>query len=64
MMNHLVSLYVGSCASWPQSSFFTIYALDKMLDLEEPDDHEKLQKAMKGHILGKGRLTGKHGRKK
>jgi hypothetical protein len=35
-----------------------------MLDLEEPDDHEKLQEAMKGHILEKGKLTGKYGRKK
>lgn len=45
-------------------SVFTIYALDKRLVLDAPDNYQKLQKAIKGHILGKGRLTGKYGRKK
>ncbi len=55
--------FVGSCPPWPQASYFTVYALDTVLKLPKPDDYKTLLKFMNGHILGKGRLSGRYGRK-
>ncbi len=37
---------------------FHVYALDTMLDLAPGASHRKLQRAMEGHILGYGLLSG------
>ncbi len=37
---------------------FLLYALDKKLDLEVGANKSQLKTAMKGHVLGKGELTG------
>lgn len=46
--------------------YFKVYALDKMLGLDEGVDKGKLEKAMEGHILAKAELLGlyKRGLKK
>lgn len=41
---------------------FTIYALDKSLDLEPGASKKQLLDAMEGHILAQGRLTGTYQR--
>lgn len=38
--------------------YFKIYALDKMLGLDEGIDKRTLEEAMEGHILGKAELMG------
>jgi Raf kinase inhibitor-like YbhB/YbcL family protein len=43
---------------------FRLYALDAKLNLSPNADKEALLKAMKGHILGEGLLTGTYDRKK
>ena len=40
---------------------FKVYVLDIMLDLEKNSGKKELQRAMKGHILQYGTLTGKFG---
>ncbi|TYB31887.1 MAG: YbhB/YbcL family Raf kinase inhibitor-like protein [Candidatus Mcinerneyibacterium aminivorans] len=40
---------------------FKVYVLDIMLDLKKNANKEQLQKAMKGHILQYGTLTGQFG---
>ncbi len=42
--------------------FFKLYALDTMLDIQEGSTKEKLEDAMKGHILKKAVLMGKYSR--
>ena len=37
---------------------FKVFALDTMLDLEASTNEKQLLKAMKGHIIGKGKLVG------
>ncbi len=41
---------------------FTLYALDKALDLHDGLDKAGLQKAIKGHIVAEGRLVGTYQR--
>lgn len=38
---------------------FKIYALDKMLEIDDGAPKPELLKAMKGHVLGQGRITGR-----
>lgn len=55
--------YNGPCP--PQGThryYYKIYALDSMLNLVPGVNKEKLENAMKGHILAKGQLVGKYGR--
>ncbi len=42
--------------------FFRLYALDKILGLEEGADRQALLKEMEGHILAKAELMGKYQR--
>jgi hypothetical protein len=42
--------------------FFTLYALDIKLDLHSGCTKRELLKAMKGHILGEGKLMGTYGK--
>jgi hypothetical protein len=42
--------------------FFKLYALDSMLDLDSGITKDKLEKAMRDHILAEGRLIGKYKR--
>lgn len=41
---------------------FKIFALDTILNLPAGASEQQLQKAIKGHILDEGRLTGKYGK--
>ena len=41
---------------------FTIYGLDRMLDLKTGAPRKQVLEAMMGHILGQGRLTGSYQR--
>lgn len=51
--------YGGPCPpSGTHRYFFKIYALDTMLNLKEGITKADLEKAMKGHILGKAELIG------
>ena len=43
--------------------FFTIYALDKMLELEPGATRAEVETAMRGHILERGELMGYYNRK-
>jgi Raf kinase inhibitor-like YbhB/YbcL family protein len=56
--------YGGPCP--PQGSThryeFKLYALDMALDLEPGASKRDLEKAMSGHILAAGQLTGRYGR--
>lgn len=40
--------------------YFKVYALDDMLDLPSGSTKEELERAMEGHILGKGELMGNY----
>jgi len=46
----------------PHRYDFTVYALDTALDLKPGATKPDLLKAMEGHIVGKGSLTGMYGR--
>ncbi|MDB5305727.1 MAG: Phosphatidylethanolamine-binding protein [Phycisphaerales bacterium] len=48
----------------PHHYHFQLYALDRMLDLAPGAGRSALLKAMRGHVLAKGRLIGTYGRKK
>lgn len=43
--------------------YFKLYALDRVLDLEPGVTKNMLLKAMEGHILDKGELMGRYGRR-
>jgi Raf kinase inhibitor-like YbhB/YbcL family protein len=43
--------------------FFKIYALDTMLNLPSGKTKQEVEKAMKGHIVGKGELVGTYKKK-
>lgn len=55
--------YHGPCPppGKPHRYVFRLYALDKTLPLEQANRFD-VEKAMKGHVLGEARLTGKYGR--
>lgn len=42
--------------------FFTVYALDTLLDLPEGSSREQIEKAMEGHIVAQGKLMGTYSR--
>ena len=44
--------------------FFTLYALDTMLNLKEGATKKEVERAMQGHILAQTELMGKYERKK
>lgn len=51
--------YTGPCPPTGTHRYnFKIYALDTKLNLTDQTDKQALEKAMKGHILGEGTLTG------
>lgn len=56
--------YSGPCP--PQGPahryFFTVYALDRILELSGQIRKEQLLAAMKGHIIAKGEVMGRYGR--
>jgi Raf kinase inhibitor-like YbhB/YbcL family protein len=56
--------YGGPCPprGRPHRYFFKIYALDTTLELEGVVTKKKLERAMKGHVLGQGQLIGTYGR--
>lgn len=43
--------------------FFTLYALDRMLDLQPGASKDDVARAMQGHIVGIGQLMGTFGRR-
>jgi Raf kinase inhibitor-like YbhB/YbcL family protein len=46
----------------PHRYFFELYALDTMLDLKSGATKAELERAMQGHVLGRGELMGTYGR--
>ncbi|MDQ1265648.1 MAG: hypothetical protein QG635_799 [Bacteroidota bacterium] len=55
--------YTGPCPPGElHRYFFTIYALDVMLNLDAGAAKDRLFAAMRGHILGEGKLMGKYKR--
>ena len=56
--------YSGPCppGGAPHHYIFTIYALDRLLDLSPGLTASEFKKALEGHILGTGSLTGLYGR--
>jgi Raf kinase inhibitor-like YbhB/YbcL family protein len=51
--------YGGPCPKLGKHKYvFTVYALDKILDLPEGSKKKDVEKAMKEHVLGKATLTG------
>lgn len=59
--------YGGPCpppAHGPHRYFFRLYALDALLDLQSGVSRERLESAMKGHILDRAELMGRFERQK
>jgi len=56
--------YGGPCPppGKPHRYFFKLYALDSRLSLKGSATKVELEKAMQGHILGRGELMGQYGR--
>lgn len=52
--------YSAPCppAGKPHHYIFNVYALDTRIDLHENAERVELEKAMQGHIIAKGKLTG------
>jgi Raf kinase inhibitor-like YbhB/YbcL family protein len=51
--------YRGPCPSYGTHHYiFRVFALDALLDLHGTIGESELKTAMKGHILGFGKLTG------
>ncbi len=46
----------------PHRYFFKVYALDTVLELGEGITKDRLEQAMKGHVLASGHLMGEYGR--
>lgn len=42
--------------------FFTVYALDTLLDVPEGSSRDQIDKAMEGHIVAQGKLMGTYSR--
>jgi Raf kinase inhibitor-like YbhB/YbcL family protein len=56
--------YGGPCPpSGMHRYFFTLYALDKALDLPASTDAAGLREAMKGHVLSEAKLLGTYSKK-
>ena len=57
--------YGGPCPpSGTHRYFFKLYALDTLLDLGATTTKADLERAMQGHILGRGELVGTYHRKR
>lgn len=55
--------YGGPCPpSGTHRYFFKVYALDTKLDLPKDANKKVVEKAMQGHVLGKGELVGLYSR--
>jgi Raf kinase inhibitor-like YbhB/YbcL family protein len=56
--------YAGPCppAGKPHRYFFRLHALDAKLDVKAGASRNELERAMKGHVLGRTELMGKYGR--
>jgi Raf kinase inhibitor-like YbhB/YbcL family protein len=55
--------YGGPCPpSGTHRYYFRLYALDTLLDLPATTTKARLEKAMKGHVLGEAELMGKYRR--
>lgn len=54
--------YMGPCPVGLHNYYFRVFALDTVLSLEEGAKRSEIDSAMKGHILGKGELTGTYSR--
>jgi Raf kinase inhibitor-like YbhB/YbcL family protein len=56
--------YRGPCPpkGKPHRYFFKLYALDKMLTLEEGSPKQAVEQAMQGHVLEQAELVGVYGR--
>jgi Raf kinase inhibitor-like YbhB/YbcL family protein len=52
--------YAGPCPPGhsPHRYVFTLYAMDTVLNVPSPPNKDQLTKAMQGHILAAGQLTG------
>ncbi|ADI73657.1 PEBP family protein [Methanohalobium evestigatum Z-7303] len=58
------SSYGGPCPpSGTHRYFFRVYALDTKLDKSEGATKKEVEKAMEGHVVGKGELMGNYSRK-
>lgn len=56
--------YGGPCPpSGTHRYFFKVYALDVKLDLSSDSSKKDVEKAMEGHILGKGEIVGRYKRR-
>lgn len=56
--------YTGPCPpSGSHRYFFKVYALDTRLDLPPGSDKKTLEKAIKDHVLGEGKLLGVYEKK-
>jgi Raf kinase inhibitor-like YbhB/YbcL family protein len=56
--------YNGPCPppGGPHRYYFKLYALDRELDISPGSTKTDVEKAIEGHILGKGELMGRYGR--
>jgi Raf kinase inhibitor-like YbhB/YbcL family protein len=54
--------YTGPCPPFTQRYFFTLYALDMLLELEAGASKEEIMQAIQGHILAQGELMGRYKR--
>lgn len=56
--------YGGPCPppGYPHRYLFTLYALDRQLDLKAGSSKQQVLNAMEGHILAQGQLTGTYQR--
>ena len=56
--------YGGPCPpSGTHRYYFKVYALDKVLTIEEPINKESLVEAMKTHVIAEGQLMGRYARR-
>jgi Raf kinase inhibitor-like YbhB/YbcL family protein len=57
--------YGGPCppAGTPHRYFFKIYALDSKLNLAPGASKQEVEQAMQAHVLARGELVGKYGRR-
>ncbi|MCP9751156.1 YbhB/YbcL family Raf kinase inhibitor-like protein [Ferruginibacter sp. HRS2-29] len=51
--------YIGPCPPYGTHRYrFMLYALDSKLELDKNSGKEALKKAMEGHVVGQGEITG------
>lgn len=56
--------YYGPCPPVGKAHryVFTVYAVDEMLSVPPGADEQEVMKAMRGHVLAEGKLTGRYGK--